>query len=115
MAGNTLVSGACKLFPHQLLPLSKLCVGEEISLKTDIDLDRDVARGRDDRDIHLGENTNQKVLNQLCCLSSDSLLSSMPMVPKFGKFLFSFLNCKPDWKSLYPKCSRHRWCSWEFK
>lgn len=60
MAGNTLVSGACKLFPHQLLPLSKLCVGEEISLKTDIDLDKDVAR---DRDIHLGENTNHKVLN----------------------------------------------------
>lgn len=54
-----LVSGSCKLFPHQLLPLSKLHVCVDIYLKTDIDIDKDIDR---DRTIHLGEKRDQKVL-----------------------------------------------------
>lgn len=53
-----LVSGACKLF---LIPPSlKMQVGGDICLKTDADMDKDV---ESQREIHLGEKGNPKVLN----------------------------------------------------
>lgn len=56
-----LVSGSCKLFLHQLLPLSKLYVNVGIYLKTDTDTDMDRDTDRD-TDVFLGENRDQKVL-----------------------------------------------------